>query len=71
MGAWIEISMSAMGASLSKVAPLVGAWIEIGYCSNRDHREEVAPLVGAWIEILVTMSPLLIILCRSPRGSVD
>ena len=31
----------------------------------------VAPLAGAWIEIMANVKILTIMLCRSPRGSVD
>ena len=50
-GAWIEMHVSPILASMLRVAPLAGAWIEIDMRETHTRKELVAPLAGAWIEI--------------------
>ena len=49
----------------------MGAWIEIMIIDMDDDIKYVAPLVGAWIEIIRWHQLILLLLRRSPRGSVD
>ena len=53
------------------VAPLAGAWIEINRKNETKYEVNVAPLAGAWIEIVWMCRKTLMLLRRSPRGSVD
>ena len=71
-GAWIEILRRRTSAGCLSVAPLAGAWIEMFALFRRVSSVHfVAPLAGAWIEIYIFYFNQLILLCRSPRGSVD
>ena len=71
VGAWIEIYKSSVSKWYVSVAPLVGAWIEIFPARPACPILIVAPLVGAWIEMLIDLIKIIIIKCRSSRGSVD
>ena len=71
MGVWIEISFICSAYFSASVTPLVGVWIEIQARSYQNSWDVVTPLVGVWIEIQVYCAPLILLLCHSPRGSVD
>ena len=71
VGAWIEINSLRYYQRESEVAPLVGAWIEIVNDCFRNITGDVAPLVGAWIEIIKLQVIVMLLIRRSPRGSVD
>ncbi len=56
---------------LLDVAPRAGAWIEIPPIKCSIPSRLVAPRAGAWIEIIITVRSLILIISRSPCGSVD
>ena len=71
-GAWIEIL--AMDFLTKSYVSLPSR--ERGLKSHtksvwRSVRRKVAPLAGAWIEIILAVMENLLLLGRSPRGSVD
>ena len=52
MGAWIEMTYTAVTISPADVAPYMGAWIEINMRVSFYYFKGVAPYMGAWIEIV-------------------
>ena len=70
-GAWIETRHHPQGEGGRMVAPLAGAWIETSTLTAFTLSKPVAPLAGAWIETQTETQGTQIVLCRSPRGSVD
>ena len=70
MGAWIEIEDIDLSVKDDVVAPLVGAWIEIDIISpsSTDFLSLLSWERG--LKYLLSMM-LLMVLCRSSRGSVD
>ena len=68
-GAWIEMQSSFAATTRAYMSlPSRGAWIEIG-CSVHPYPCTASlPSRGAWIEIRETLSSVLYLLRRSPRG---
>jgi hypothetical protein len=53
------------------VAPLAGVWIETLHIAKESGGLYVAPLAGVWIETSLVRSEPVMMLRRSPCGSVD
>ena len=71
VGAWIEICNLIWSVERRTVAPHVGAWIEILCLHAGLTTTGVAPHVGAWIEMCRGFICFMLMISRSPRGSVD
>ena len=72
-GAWIEISLSiAQSWTLVRVAPHAGAWIEIDIVLVSGKARPLSlPTRERGLKWATTHRSLILLLCRSPRGSVD
>ena len=71
VGAWIEICVCDVGSPLTAGAPPVGAWIEITVPEQAPERQGGS--LPSWERGLKFWEALKkkLMICRSPRGSVD
>ena len=71
-GAWIEIIYNTrIEVAATSSLPSRERGLKFHQYWKYQQSQQVAPLAGAWIEILYDFFGAKIVLCRSPRGSVD